>query len=117
MYVLAVESLADDRFRSDLTVLNFFFDTPIITRITLEMRITVFDQISAVGGALGLFTGVSLITFAELVYWVVQFVFVGTRRRGRVTAAAGSATKVKNVTPVSQFKKDYLADYGGNYHI
>ena len=75
MYVLAVESLADDRFRSDLTVLNFFFDTPIITRITLEMRITVFDQISAVGGALGLFTGVSLITFAELVYWVVQFVF------------------------------------------
>ena len=29
------------------------------------MRVNIFDQISAIGGTLGLFTGVSLITFVE----------------------------------------------------
>ena len=62
-------SVAEDRFRSDIAVLNFFFDTPIITQINLELKTTVFDQISSVGGTLGLFTGVSVITFIELVYW------------------------------------------------
>ena len=37
------------------------------------MRITIFDQISAIGGTLGLFTGVSLITFVEVIYWLVRF--------------------------------------------
>ena len=53
----------------DIAILNFFFDTPIITEITLEMRTNVYDMISAVGGTLGLFTGISIITFVEIVYW------------------------------------------------
>ena len=53
----------------DIAILNFFFDTPIITEITLEMRTTIYDMISAVGGTLGLFTGISIITFVEIVYW------------------------------------------------
>ena len=42
-------------------------------RITLKMRINIFDQISAIGGTLGLFTGVSLITFVEVIYWLIRF--------------------------------------------
>ena len=86
--------LADHRFQNELSVLNFFFDTPIITRITLEMRITIFDQISAIGGTLGLFTGVSLITFAEILYWLFRFVVVGAKGSGRQT------TPVTNISPV-----------------
>ena len=37
------------------------------------MRVNIFDQISAIGGTLGLFTGVSLITFVEVFYWLVRF--------------------------------------------
>ena len=37
------------------------------------MRINIFDQISAIGGTLGLFTGVSLITFVEVIYWLIRF--------------------------------------------
>jgi hypothetical protein len=37
--------IAQRRFQKDLMILNFFFDTPIITRITLKMRITIFDQV------------------------------------------------------------------------
>jgi len=56
--------MARERFRRDIAVLNFYYDTPIITGITLELRTSVFDMISAVGGTLGLFTGISVIAFA-----------------------------------------------------
>ncbi len=38
-------ALADKRFHDDITVLNVFFDTPIITQVKLEMKITIFDQV------------------------------------------------------------------------
>ena len=65
--------LADERFRRDIAVLNFFFDTPIITQITQELKTTVFDMISAIGGTLGLFTGISVITMVELIWWIWSF--------------------------------------------
>lgn len=64
---------AEKRFREDIAVLNFFFDTPIITQINLELRTSVFDMISAIGGTLGLFTGISVITFVEVFYWLLVF--------------------------------------------
>ncbi len=69
--------------REDIAVLNFFFDTPIITQINLELRTNIFDQISAIGGTLGLFTGISVITFIEILYWVGRFAFELVRTTGR----------------------------------
>ena len=37
-------------------------------------RTNIFDQIAAVGGTLGLFTGISIITFVEVFYWISRFV-------------------------------------------
>ena len=65
--------LAEERFRRDIAVLNFFFDTPIITQIQLELRTNVFDMISAIGGTLGLFTGISVITLVEVIWWFFHF--------------------------------------------
>ena len=56
--------------------MNFFFDTPIITEITLELRTSIFDMISAIGGTLGLFTGISVITLVEVAYWSGKFAIV-----------------------------------------
>ena len=67
------KELADERFRNDIAVLNFFFDTPIITQIQQELKTTIFDMISAIGGTLGLFTGISVITIAELTWWIWTF--------------------------------------------
>ena len=75
--------LATERFKSDIAVLNFFFDTPIITRIRMELRTSVFDMISAVGGTLGLFTGISVITLVEVIWWSIQFCVVAVRKAGR----------------------------------
>ena len=49
---------------------------PIKLRVNLEIRVNIFDQISAIGGTLGLFTGVSLITFVEVIYWLVRFISI-----------------------------------------
>ena len=41
--------------------------------VSLETRISVYDMISAVGGTLGLFTGISVITVVEIIYWMARF--------------------------------------------
>jgi len=78
------EELAQERFKKDISVLNFFFDTPIITQIGLEMRVSMFDKLSAIGGTLGLYTGISIITLIETLWWLVQFVIHAfTRNRAK----------------------------------
>ena len=67
------DKFAEERIRKDISVLNFFFDTPIITQIGLKMRVSMFDKLSAIGGTLGLYTGISIITMIETVWWLIQF--------------------------------------------
>ncbi|CAB4065752.1 ASICN [Lepeophtheirus salmonis] len=67
------EEFVIERFKKDVAIVHFFFDTPVITQITTEMRLTVFDQISSIGGTLGLCTGVSIISFFEVMYWILKF--------------------------------------------
>ena len=67
------EELAQERFKRDISVLNFFFDTPIITQMGREMRVSMFDKLSAIGGTLGLYTGISIITIVETIWWLVRF--------------------------------------------
>ena len=67
------DKFAEERFRKDISVLNFFFDTPIITQIRLKMRVSMFDKLSAIGGTLGLWTGISIITIIETVWWLIKF--------------------------------------------
>ena len=75
--------VANERVREDITVLNFFFDTPIITQIGLEMRVSTFDRLSAVGGTLGLYTGISIISMIEIVWWFGQFAYYAVKQKGK----------------------------------
>ena len=75
------EEFAQERFKRDISVLNFFFDTPIITQIGLEMRVSMFDKLSAIGGTLGLYTGISIITIVETIWWLIRFIIYGVRRK------------------------------------
>ena len=75
------EDFAQERFKRDISVLNFFFDTPIITQIGLEMRVSMFDKLSAIGGTLGLYTGISIITIVETIWWLIRFVICAVRRK------------------------------------
>ena len=69
------------------------------------MRVNIFDQISAIGGTLGLFTGVSLITFVEVFYWLVRFASLtlfgepGEQMRSNLTVVepTGNGNKEKSL--------------------
>ena len=75
------DNFAEERFRKDISVLNFFFDTPIITQIGLKMRVSTFDKLSAIGGTLGLYTGISIITMIETVWWLIRFGIYAFRQK------------------------------------
>ena len=75
------EHLAQERFKNDISILNFFFDTPTITQISLEMRVNTFDKLSMIGGTLGLYTGISIITLIEMVWWLIKFGIYVFRRQ------------------------------------
>ena len=54
----------------------------------------IFDQIAAIGGTLGLFTGISIITFVEVIYWVFRFVMEMIRKGTRRAAVSGMITVI-----------------------
>ena len=48
--------------------------TDSITKSAREIRVTLIDQIGTVGGTLGLFTGMSILSMVEIAFFLVKFV-------------------------------------------
>ena len=65
--------------------LNLYFDTHIITQVTLNVKHTFFDKISSIGGTLGLFCGLSMISILELLYYLLLFLKRLTWRKDEST--------------------------------
>ena len=65
---------ADDykAFNTKLKFVRIFFDTPTFDRIRKDTRMKIADCISAVGGTMGLFTGFSVISAIEILYFVLK---------------------------------------------
>ena len=86
-----------------LMPLVFYFDTHIITQVTLNVRHTFFDKVrvqtslstlhltfakvSAIGGTFGLFCGVSVISLLELLYYLVVFLWRATSRKKKMESS------------------------------
>ena len=54
--------------------MRIFFDTPTINKITKDRAAKFEDQLSAIGGTMGLLTGFSLISGVEIIYFSTKFV-------------------------------------------
>ena len=69
-----------------LHVFKIYFNTATYDKVERDLTLTFEAQISLIGGNLGLFAGVSVISMVELVYWVARLIFakVGEiiRRKG-----------------------------------
>jgi len=78
----------------------------------LELRTSIFDQISAIGGTLGLFTGISVITLVEVIYWISKFLMVAfTILKSRFLAKIkGSPTTDDNI-------REYKSPENGSYSV
>ena len=55
-----------------LHVVNIFFNTPTFDQITKGAKTNIMTQISVIGGTLGLFTGFSIMSGFEILYFVVR---------------------------------------------
>ena len=55
-----------------LHVVNIFFNTPTVDQITKDAKTNMMTQISVIGGTLGLFTGFSIMSGIEIVYFLIR---------------------------------------------
>ena len=71
-----IQFILDYRFRSELYYIHIYFDFPKYDRITKDSAAKFVDKLSAIGGTMGLLTGFSLISLAEIVYFSAK-IFLG----------------------------------------
>ena len=69
-------------------------------------------MISAIGGTLGLFTGISVITVVEVIYWIFKFLMVsfGSLKSTALTKIKGPSTTDDNVY-------DYKCPENGSHSV
>ena len=57
-----------------LRTVRIYFDTPTLNIITMDRAAKPVDYVSAIGGTMGLFTGFSIISGVEIIYFAVKIV-------------------------------------------
>ena len=63
----------DELPESRLEVVQIYFDTASFDEIERDKEIKLTNQISLIGGTMGLFTGFSIISGIELIYFAAKF--------------------------------------------
>ena len=63
---------------STLQLVQIFFDTASFDEIERDVEIKLENQISLIGGTMGLFTGFSIISAIEMVYFAIKIFFKST---------------------------------------
>ena len=66
-----ISSFLDLEFKSQLHYVKITFDTPKFEQITKDRAAKFVDQISAIGGTMGLLTGFSIISAVEILYFLI----------------------------------------------
>ena len=61
--------------RKNLKFIRIYFDTPAFNTITKDREAKFVDQLSAIGGTMGLLTGFSIISGVEIFYFALKFVW------------------------------------------
>ena len=65
-----------DAFEKDIGLINVFFDVKEVTRYVKINKKSYSDFVYQIGGSLGLFLGISILSVVEVIYWFV-FRFLG----------------------------------------
>ena len=65
-------------------VVEVYLDTPTFDKITMDAKTNFVTQISVIGGTLGLFSGFSILSGFEIIFFMMKFLFgLFTARKGR----------------------------------
>lgn len=66
---------------SKLRLVKIFFSTPTFDMITMDERANFETKLSVIGGTMGLFTGFSLISGVEIIYFIVKGIIGNFHRK------------------------------------
>merc|ERR1712130_312759 len=87
-----------DRQRNFFKVAIYFEpDQSVITKITKDAKMTWSDKISWIGGNMGLFTGFSVISGIELLYWIIFKVFFHKKDTDSSAEGGGASAEKKDL--------------------
>ena len=78
---------------STLEVVQVFFDTATFDNIKRDKKVKVEAQLSLIGGTMGLFTGFSIISGVEIIYFLAKAFF------GMITLNVEKREGPQNVQP------------------
>ena len=67
--------LSEFQWKNKLRYVRIFFDTPTFDKITKDKAAKFVDMLSAIGGTMGLLTGFSIISGAEILYFAGKIMF------------------------------------------
>ena len=73
--------LSEYEWKNNLRYVGIYFDTPTFNRITKDRAAKFVDMLSAIGGTMGLLTGFSIISGAEIVYFAGKMIFDMIRKK------------------------------------
>lgn len=60
-------------------------ESRLVNRITMSATVSFMEVVSSIGGTLGLFAGFSIISMAELMYWLVKITVAKIQRARRAS--------------------------------
>ena len=56
-----------------LKLVQIFFNTPTYDKVVKDVKVTLEAQLGLIGGTMGLFTGFSILSGMEILYYVIMF--------------------------------------------
>ena len=62
-----------------MKIIRIYFDTPVFDKVTMDSAAKFVDKLSAIGGAMGLLTGFSIISGVEIVYFLIRSIYKMTK--------------------------------------
>jgi hypothetical protein len=66
------ETLTFDLVSKSVLSLNVYYDKLLFTQISKDAKIEIVDLVSGIGGLLGLFLGMSFLSFAEIIEIIIE---------------------------------------------
>ena len=88
MFATTVNVTADEMdickeiMEKDIAVVSVNLESKKYVRSIMDKKITFVGQLAALGGTLGLFTGMSILSMVEMVFWMFKLLPVLFRRIG-----------------------------------
>ena len=67
------KNVCHDRINRDHALLRIVINDPNVMQVVKSIRVSFGDKLGIAGGTIGLFTGLSLISVFETVYWFIRW--------------------------------------------